>query len=163
MLLSIPTTVHNTKATRTRFLLYSVCDSIPDVQVFLGRGDMAACALECAHACTTPHHWAALLAILQAGTASLQEQPDAHSSHQDLAEELREVLFTPCQPGTCCLRACWHGTSFLHARTCGPAQQLDCGSAKLPSMQQLHKAESGFRSGSVTVCVDLACVHTAKP
>ncbi|KAL0036267.1 hypothetical protein WJX79_010808 [Trebouxia sp. C0005] len=60
-------------------------------QVFLGRADMAACALECAYACTTPHHWAALLAILQAGTASLQEQPDAHTSREDLAEQLREA------------------------------------------------------------------------
>ncbi|DBB06293.1 hypothetical protein WJX77_007210 [Trebouxia sp. C0004] len=60
-------------------------------QVFLGRGDMAACALECAYACTTPHHWGALLAILQAGSASLQEQPDTATSHQDLAEQLREA------------------------------------------------------------------------
>ncbi len=79
-------------------------DSVLDVQVFLGRGDMAACALKCAYACTTPHHWPALLAILQAGSASLQEQPDAHTSHQDLAEQLHEVLVIPCQPGSCCLR-----------------------------------------------------------
>lgn len=86
-------------------------DSVLGVQVFLGRSDMAACALECAYACTTPHHWPALLAILQAGSASLQEQPDAHTSHQDLAEQLREVLVTPCQPGSRRLRACWHVAS----------------------------------------------------
>lgn len=73
-------------------------DNILIVQVFLGRADMAACALECAYACTTPHHWAALLAILQAGTASLQEQPDAHTSREDLAEQLREVLFSLSWP-----------------------------------------------------------------
>ena len=96
-------------------------DSILGVQVFLGRSDMAACALECAYACTTPYHWPALLAILQAGTASLQDQPDADTSHQDLAEQLREVFVTPCHPGSRCLRACWHVTSLLLARACGPA------------------------------------------
>jgi len=100
-------------------------DSVLDVQVFLGRSDMAACALECAYACTTPHHWAALLAILQAGSASLQEQPDEHTSHQDLAEQLREVLFLPFWSESCCLRTCWHVASSLHARTSVPAQQPD--------------------------------------
>ena len=93
------------------------CDnSVLDVQVFLGRSDMAACALECAYACTTPHHWPALLAILQAGSASLQEQTDADTSHQDLAEQLREVWVTPCQPGSHCLRACCDAAPLLHAR-----------------------------------------------
>ena len=86
-------------------------DSVLGVQVFLGRSDMAACALECAYACTIPYHWPALLAILQAGSASLQEQPDADTSHQDLAEQLREVFVTLCHPGSRCLRACWHVTS----------------------------------------------------
>ena len=96
-------------------------DSVLGVQVFLGRSDMAACALGCAYACTTPYHWPALLAILQAGSASLQEQPDADTSHQDLAEQLREVFVTLCHPGSRCLRACWHVTSLLRPRACGPA------------------------------------------
>lgn len=62
------------------------------MQVFLGRSDMAVCALACAYACTTPHQWLALLAILQAGTASLQEQHDPEDGQQNLADQLHEVL-----------------------------------------------------------------------
>lgn len=62
------------------------------MQVFLGRSDMAECALACAYACTTPHQWPALLAILQAGTASLQEQQDPEEGQQHLADQLHEVL-----------------------------------------------------------------------
>ena len=53
---------------------------------------MASCALACVSACSLPHQWPSLLAILQAGIASLQEQPNPNPDQQQLAEQLRKVL-----------------------------------------------------------------------
>ncbi len=61
------------------------------MQVFVSRGHMATCAVACAYACSLPHHWVSLLAIVQAGSASLQEQQQLKPDQQELAEQLRKV------------------------------------------------------------------------
>ena len=62
------------------------------MQVFLSRIHMASCALACAYACSVPHQWPFLLHILQAATASLQEQqPPLEPDQQELVDQLRKV------------------------------------------------------------------------
>lgn len=68
------------------------------VQVFVSRGHLATCALACAYACGLPFMWTPLLAIVQAGTASLQGLQTLEQAQQQLADDLHKVCFAIALP-----------------------------------------------------------------
>lgn len=64
------------------------------VQVFVNQGHLAACALACAYASEVPFQWASLLAVVQAGCATLEGLTTLDQTQQQLADELHKVC--PC-------------------------------------------------------------------
>ena len=88
------------------------------VQVFASRAELAQCALASVCACQQPHCWPALLLIVQAALAALQDPPSSppssplHPDQQQLADQLAKVLLAcPLFSFVSCLWAwpiCFH-------------------------------------------------------
>ena len=71
-----------------------VCSNAQQIlllQVFVSRDHLATCAAACAYACELPFQWGPLLAIVQAGSASLEGVQTLNQDQQHLADELHKV------------------------------------------------------------------------